>query len=242
VVLALSGKPQKGVSGKRLEKLLASGAARKQATFTEVIDEIGKLRARAQKNGIAVTSVATHGFSDQGRDFLVASDSVRNRVVTTGVPVNVLFDDISSTKAERRLLLLDACREPISSDTRSLNVLSEVQAVMSAELETAIGKASGLAILSGSTKGGFSYDDLDAQNGVFTKAILDGLGGMASAVDGFITVTSLADYAQQRVLSWVEQHRPDHLHVSKGISRGIEGLAAQMPLAWARPSSEIRNA
>lgn len=243
VVLALSGEPQKLVSKKRLEKLLAMGAARKQATFTEVIDEIGKLRVKTEKEGIAVVSTATHGFSDQGRDYLVASDSVRARVVTTGIPVSILFDDISSAKAERRLLLLDACREPVSKDTRALDALGEDgQAVMSEELSRAIGKASGMAVLSGTTKGGFSYDDVRAQNGVFTKAILDGLGGMAPTVDGFITVSSLADYAQERVQSWVAKYRPEHQHVSRGISRGIEGRAAQMPLASVRPSAEIKKA
>jgi hypothetical protein len=236
VVLALSGEPQKWTSKKRLSELLENEAVRRTATFTDVIDEIGRVSSKVGKDGILVASVATHGFNDQGLDYLVASDSVRARVVTTGVPVSVLFDDVSTAKAPRKLLLLDACREPISNDTRNMSPSRAApQSVMSAELAQAISSASGMAVLSGTTKGGFSYDDREEKNGVFTNAIIEGLGGNAAAVDGFITIETLASYAQKKVLSWVEKNRPEHRDVSRGISYTIDGGAATMPLAHALP-------
>jgi hypothetical protein len=228
VVLALSGEPQKWVSKKRLHNLESQGAARKSPTRSEVIRQLQQLRTSSGSGGLVLVSLATHGFFDdgEGEDFLLASDSVKGRVKTTGIPVGVLFDEISNAKAPRRVVFLDACRE------RLFHARGTTQGPeMSRTLADAIAKTSGLAVLSGTAAGGFSYDDLEDENGVFSKAILEGLGGKADKEKGFITVDTLAKYVHERVMSWVSQKRPDHVNISQGISRRIEGDAGRMPLA-----------
>ena len=229
VVLGLAGDPRKVESQKRLEALRVAGARVTSARQVEVYAQLDAQRRAAGTNGLFVASLATHGFSDQGGDFLVAADSLRRRIERTGVAVAELFDDVARSPAPRRLVLLDACRERLSADTRAGR---ETQAAMSRSFAAAIASASGQAVLAGATIGGYAYDDPARRNGVFTGALLDGLMGRAGVDErGFITVRTLADYADRRVVEWVRDRRPDHAAVSQGIARRLEGAAALLPLA-----------
>lgn len=227
--LALAGKPQKVISRRRLEKLLKAGAKRHLPKLTEVYKLTTRLSQTGSSRGMFLLTAATHGLSEQGSDYLVASDTLRERLLKTGIEVKDLFDAASTAVARRRLVLLDACRERLSQGTRAFTDES-----MSRSFAGAIVRATGLTVLSGSTAGGYSYDDIDKENGVFSGALVEGLLGAAPADErGFITVSTLADFAQARVRSWVARHRRDHLKTSYGIECRFDEFAKLLPLAIA---------
>jgi hypothetical protein len=226
-VLLLAGEPRKLESIERLAQLRQHGARRLIARTTDVYRFVGTLARGTEKNGIFIFTMATHGVSDQGGDFLVATDSLRERTLRTGVAVAEAFDEIAHSGAERRLVLLDACRERLSAGTRG-----EGNSAMKPSFAEAIAQAKGSVILSAATLGGFAYDDSLRQNGVFTAAVLDGLHGEAPAgQDGWITVRTLADFVQQRVSTWILRNRPEDAVKSLGIARHIESTAESVPLA-----------
>ena len=226
-VLLLAGEPQKPGSLKRLAELVSLGAVRRGARMPDVYRYLRETTQRTEKSGLFVLTLATHGVSDLGGDFLLATDSLKERMLRTGVAVAELFDEVSSAGAERRLVFLDSCRERLSEGTRGMT-----GRVMAPSFANAIARARGSAVLSASTLGGFAYDDLQHRNGVFTSAVLDGLRGEAKAdQEGWITVRTLADFAQQRVTEWVRRNRPDHVAKSLGIGRHIEATAESLPLA-----------
>ncbi|MCH9648751.1 MAG: SUMF1/EgtB/PvdO family nonheme iron enzyme [Deltaproteobacteria bacterium] len=226
-VLALSGEPRKEESQERLAQLLEAGARRETARHPDIYRLLGEQSRGAGKKGIFLLSLATHGLSEQGRDFLIASDSLREEPIHTSVAVSRLFDKVSDAPAPRRMVLLDACRERLSQGMRG-----EAGEGMARTFAEAIAQASGQVVLSGATHGGFAYDDLERGNGVFTAAVLDGLRGAAPADEqGHITVGDLARYLQQRVVEWVKRHRPEHAARSFGIAQQIEGPAESLPLA-----------
>jgi hypothetical protein len=87
-------------------------------------------------------------------------------------------------------------------------------------------------VLSGTTAGGYSYDDDQRQNGVFTGSVIDGLRGKAPAnAHHFITARTLADYVDKQVRRWIQLNRPQHAQLSTGISQQFDGPAAALPLA-----------
>jgi len=195
VVLALSGEPQKVASRSRLEKLRSEGATVETAEQSDLIRLLGEQGRAAGPGGLYVVAVASHGFSDQGSDFLVASDSRKRRIVRTGIAVSELLDDVSRSGTRRQLVLLDACRERLSSDTRSGGADSE--SAFGQAFADAIGAAEGQVVLAAATVGGYAFDDHEAKNGVFTAAVTSGLRGGARSDDrGLITVASLASYVQ----------------------------------------------
>ncbi len=227
VVLALAGEPQKAVSKARLGTLLDGGAVREPAGQSDVLRLLDRQRQASGPKGLLVAAFATHGFSDQGSDYLVAADSLRSFIESTGVVLNQAFDVVARAKAPRRLVLLDACRERLTAGQRGAGGSG-----MTETFHDAIAGARGQAVLSGTTLGGYSYDDAERLNGVFTAAVLDGLrGGAGTDARSLITVRTLADYVDDRVLAWVRDHRPEDSGLSQGISRRLEGAVAEMPLA-----------
>lgn len=233
-VLLLAGEPRKPDTVERLARLLEKGALRRSARQRDTYAYLGELARGTDAQGLFVLTIATHGVSDQGGDFLVATDSLRERLLRTGVAVAEVFDEVARAEAERRLVLLDACRERLS-----LGIRGESESAMAQSFVDAIARTRGLVVLSGATLGGFAYDDVVRKNGVFTSAVLDGLHGEAPAgPDGWITVRTLADFVQKQVVAWVRRNRPDHAAISLGIGRWIEATAEALPLA---PHPEARR-
>lgn len=231
-VLLLAGDPCKSTSVEHLARLIQSGAQRANARQHDIYRYLEELTRSTGERGLFVLAIATHGLSDQGSDFLLAADSIKGRSLRSGVAVAEVLDEMARVDTRtgalgRRLVLLDACRERLTGETRGEGDLG-----MAKSFAEAISHAKGVAILSGSTLGGFAYDDRERENGVFTAALLDGLRGEAPAgPEGWITVRTLADYVQERVMSWVRRRRPDHAAKSLGIGRHIESTAGDLPLA-----------
>jgi formylglycine-generating enzyme required for sulfatase activity len=226
-VLGLAGEPTKPETKARLARLLEQGVRPVEPHYTALYRHLEEQAGEAGPAGLLVVTVASHGFSDQGADFLLASDSLRERVVRTGLAVDELFETVARAASPRRLVLLDACRERLSEDTRAA-----AGSPTAASFAAAIARASGQVVLAAATLGGYAYDDRSQGNGAFTAAVLEGRRGAAPADPrGFITAGTLADFVQERVAAWVARHWPEHAGISRGISRRVEGEAQSLPLA-----------
>lgn len=116
--LLLAGEPRKPESAERLERLVERGVPRRTARQRDIYRFVTESVEISRSPGIVIVAVATHGMSDQGGDFLVATDSLLDRTLRTGVPVSDLFADLAKAGALRRLVLLDACREQLAPGTR----------------------------------------------------------------------------------------------------------------------------
>ena len=230
VTLALAGEPQKKSSQDRLQALLEAGARQRPAGWADIYELLTESRKATGPRGVLVVTLATHGFNEDGHDYLVGADSRRRFIRRSGIVVAEVLDEIAQATAPRRLVLLDACRERLTRKRASGG--QDTQSAMGAAFAEAIAAAQGQVVLSGTTLGGYSYDDSSRGNGVFTGAILDGLRGAAPADERhFITPRTLADYVNTQVLQWVRDNRPDHVQMSRGISQQIEGSMAHAPLA-----------
>jgi hypothetical protein len=231
VILALSGDLQKARSADALQALLQAGAQRVAAQKSWILRHLQRQGNATGQHGLFVVAFATHGFSDQGRDFLVGRDTVRGFIQDTGIKVDIVFNQTAQATAPRRLVLLDACRERLSSDVRAAGRPSP-ESAMGQAFAQAIARASGQVVLSGTTLGGYAYDDFDRKNGVFSAAVLRGLRGAAPSDERhFITARTLAGYVEAQVRAWVRANKPDHIQRSHGISSRFEGPAMPMPLA-----------
>lgn len=188
-----------------------------------MLKQIRQVPTKAGTDGLLVFAFASHGFAHLGDHYLVTSDTVREDIVNSGIAVSALLDNSSLAKVRRSALFLDACQERVAARGEGQ---SSTQA-----LYDALGDASGIAILAGTQLGGYSYDDDKEQNGVFTNALIEGLGGGAKAEGDFITIRTLGDYAHEEVKNWVALNRPGHQDISLGIERRILGDAGDLPLA-----------
>lgn len=228
VQLALSGEPQKPESIQRKSDLMAAGARVADARFTTLLELITKTKNAAGEKGLVVMAFATHGFTYNG-DRLLGQDSKLTDLDLTGLPVARILDDVAASKAQRRLVLVDACRERISK-SRSVG---DSSSAMAKTFSDAIAAARGQVVLSSTVMGGMSYDDPALKNGVFTSLLIRGLRGEAMPDErGFITPETLAEYLDAGVREWVELYRSDHKDWSRGIGYNIDDKrSGKMPLA-----------
>lgn len=222
VVLALSGEPQKAESRQRLETLVAHGATIRGAAQPDVLTLLQEQARAVGPHGVLVVAFATHGVSIDGTQYLLTASSLLQHR-ETGIAETKVREIVSRMGVPRSLILLDACRERLTSDVRSIDPRSAAAAMR------LIGDINGQVVFSAAAAGDYAYDDTDRGNGVFTAAVIDGLQCRAATdSDGFVTVDTLSSYVEEQVLTWVRRNRdPD---ASRATQLHCEGRSRKMPL------------
>lgn len=222
VVLALSGQPQKPRSKENLQKLLAAGALQTTAQQSDILQWLEKQAMSVGRNGILIVTFATHGMNESGRQYLLTEGSLVQHIETSLTEETIR--DVVSRHVSRSLILIDACRERLTRDTRA-----GVKDPRSA-FRRLMNRLDGQVVISAATDSGYAYDDEERRNGIFTASIIDGLRcGATKDSHGFVTVDRLHSYVESAVLKWVQDNRDPRATRATQIS--CEGQTKKMPLS-----------
>jgi len=225
VALILSGDPQKEVSRDRLNLLKAAGAqVHRNADQAAIRVLLQEQAALAGRNGIFIVSVATHGFVEDGTPYVLGSSSLFS-LSDTALPVQTIIDVAARSAARRSLLFIDACREWIPGGTRA----GTADPRTAAPLIDRMKRIEGQVVFYAAAAGKYAYDDDAAQNGVFTKAVIDGLQCGAGRIRDAVTVETLQRYVNREVKEWLEAHR--HPSSESAIQVSMDGDTWKMPLS-----------
>jgi hypothetical protein len=231
VVLMLSGRPVKKESRGRLRALQdAAVDVRFRAGAGDISAALRGQAALAGRDGMLIISLATHGFLHDGRDYVLGASSVV-RDPATMLSTADMFEVIASSAAQRSLVFVDACRERMVSGTRS--VLAN--AMSAAPLARRMGHTRGQAVFYAAAAGQWAYDDAEAHNGVFTKAVIGGIHCGAAKVRGDVTAETLAGYVERNVHTWIRDNRDPN--VGSATQASMDGEARNMVLAQCWPGS-----
>jgi hypothetical protein len=220
VVIALSGRPQKEESKRRLEALQQAGARVEKAGPSDILMLLQRQAALASRDGLLIVSVATHGFVRDGVPYILGSTSLF-QYPETALPTPKLFDIASASGARRSLFFIDACRERLSEGARA-----GASAATAAPLISRMGPVNGQVVFYAAAAGGYAYDD--DGNGVFTKAVLEGLSCKAAFTRGAVTVETLRTFVERYVRTWIRQHHDPGIGAATQIS--TDGDSKNMPL------------
>jgi len=225
VALALSDEnPRKEISRRRLAQLKRNGAIVVPATQSQILKLLNRQAGLAGVDGIFIVSFATHGLSDDGVQYLLATNSLL-RELNTGIPAARVLDLVAASNATRSLILIDTCRERVR---RQRSTVPEPRSA--APLIQRMGLTAGQVVLYGAAAGRWAYDDDMRQNGVFTGAVLDALQCRAGRDhNGIVTVNELSDTVERTVLSWIRTNRDPSIR--NATQANIDGAARTMPLA-----------
>ncbi|HJQ35587.1 MAG TPA: caspase family protein [Thermoanaerobaculia bacterium] len=224
VVLALSGTPYKRESQRRLDELISAGAQLGPAEKNDILALLHQQAARAGRNGIFILALATHGFMSEGNSYVLGSSSLY-RDPGTAISTEKMFDIVATTGAQRSLLFLDACRERITGARPDPQTTAPALDRMT--------RVQGQVVFYAATAGKWAYDG--DGNGVFTKAVLDGLNCKGSSAHCIVTVESLRQYVEREVLAWIRGHRDPS--IGAAIQVNLDGDTHNMPLANCCPPS-----
>jgi hypothetical protein len=211
-------------SRRRLELLRQAGASVQHADAPDIVFFVRRQGALAGKNGILIVSLATHGFVRDGLPYILGASSIVRFPATT-VSVPNLLDTVARSRASRSLVFIDACRERLSPTTRSVNRQPDT----AAPLLRRMSRTHGQAIFFAAAAGQFAYDDHVNRNGVFTKAVIDGLHCKAAKPRGNVTAYTLGTFVENNVLKWIQRNVDSTAH--SAIQLIIDGDARNMPLS-----------
>lgn len=229
VVLALSGAPVKPASKQRLRQLLEAGARQVPANTDDILNALKEQATAAKRDGMVILSIATHGFMHDGSEYILGQSSTYQDPATS-LSMDRLLDIVALSRARRSLIFVDACRDRVMKDVRSAGAPPAVARQMK--------RIAGQAVFYAAAAGNYAYDDIAAQNGVFTKSVIAGLDCQASSPKETVTVDTLHTFVERSVKSWiVENKKPP---VEAAIQVNVAGNTESMPLSqcWFPPGMQ----
>jgi uncharacterized caspase-like protein len=83
----------------------------------------------------------------------------------------------------------------------------------------------GTHVLAATDRNQYALEIPDLRHGVFTYALLAGLGGKAAGRDGLVTATELIHYVEDEVPALVSKY-PEYPQFPTGYSRGVDFAVA----------------
>jgi len=236
VVLALSGTPQKEESKQRLRELQDAGTRiERNATAGDIFHLLREQAALAGDDGLFVLSIASHGFQQRGDAYILGSTSAFGSPETSLRTADILE---TAAQSRRSLIFIDACRDRIGQGSRS----AAPDPAATAPHIQKMRRVQGQVIFYAAAPGQYAFDDQVHQNGVFTKAVLDGLSCEASSPRGTVIVETLHTFVDREVRRWIRDNKKRTVNPATQIS--MEGETRNMPLSecWRAPGSRIRVA
>lgn len=225
VVLALSGQPRKHESIEKLKELTDAGATTVAASRTEILQHLQSQARSVRQGGIFILSFASHGFSEDGVPYVLASSSQLNNTATA-ISASKILDLASVSTVPRSVIFLDACRERVTAVRGAAR-----QPRSRAPLLAGLSKTDGQVVFFAAGAGQYAYDDDRLKNGVFTESVLAGLRCKAETdAHGNVTAGTLSEYVEKHVRLWLQRrHRNPPAHHATQVS--MDGDTALMPLA-----------
>jgi hypothetical protein len=229
VVILSSRSPVKPESKTRLKALREAGAdVRFQADVEHVRAALREQAAHVGRDGVFIVALAAHGLLHEGNGYILGASSAA-RDLSTMLPTTELLETIASSNAQRSLVFIDACRERMTTGTRS--VLAS--AMTAAPLMQRIAHTRGQAVFYAAAPGQWAYDDPEGRNGVFTEAVIAGIDCGAAKVRGVVTPETLAGYVERYVQAWIRKNRDPE--IGSATQWVMDGDVRNMPLSTCDP-------
>jgi formylglycine-generating enzyme required for sulfatase activity len=233
-VLLIAGEPSMPANRQKLEALQARGVVVGSATRGPILAHVRAVARRVDAAGLLVISVASHGFERDGVIYVLPSDGYRDMLVDTGVNLNAIQSQMTSSPAGKKLLLVDACREAVGARGSGT--------VFSSQFQQAFADARGHAVLLSTGAGQLSYERPELGHGVFTYHLLQGLrGSLPGDKDGIIRLGALSDFVANSVREWwiLEHPGADPQGAQQPWFSG-EIAAKSIPLALSQSETQDR--
>ncbi len=173
-------------------------------TRINLITALQSVRDHAQAGDRLIFFFAGHGVEQDGRQYMLSSDTIRDLMTDTSVPMTLVQQSLSGLAADEVLFIVDACRNDPQS-TRG-DVDARLTDGLARGLRPALGnrptEPKVAATLLSCDVGERAYEDPDSGHGAFTSFLLKGLSGGARQGDGPVRLSDLAAYVRREVATW----------------------------------------
>ena len=205
--LLLSGTPTPEFQ-LRLADLVKAGVVTNSANKSRILRAIFSARVKPKSSeDLLLVSFSSHGFEDPqtGVPYVLPQDGLLTSLSETAVSLIHIEAELDKSVAQKRLLLIDACRENTRTDGKNIGGAGQ----MTKRFVDALAAASGRLALASCDKGQLSYENDRLGHGVFTAKLLEALRGKAGeSGQEFLTLGQVANYVSREVREWVRLNKP----------------------------------
>lgn len=178
-----------------------------QATLDAIRQELDALAARAQPSDTVLIFFSGHGARLGDESALVPVDCDIHRVAQTTLSEQEFSAALARVKAERLVVLIDACHAGSAASFKSAGV--ELELGFNEKSLNQLAQGTGRVMIASSRATEYSYTLDGARNSLFTEHLLGALRGAAlTHGDGVIRVFEVFNYVSERV----RQAMPDRQH------------------------------
>jgi len=167
-------------------------------TGPNLMEQMEFLVKGANRDSQVVFYFSGHGVSIKPKDYLVPLDGRPSNIERTCVSFTDFREELKAKNPKRALLFVDACRNLEEGVRSGINNFGSGKPPAAPEIAT----------LYSCEPGQLSRESKPpVMNGVFTRFLLQGLGGdpEAAAPDGAVTFDTLSQWLRAKVLSYVQK-------------------------------------
>jgi uncharacterized caspase-like protein len=168
-----------------------------EATKANILAAFLKIREKAHPQDVVICYFAGHSDNRGDQWYFIPHDMTRpesdEEVTSKGLSSSTISDEVVRIKAQKMLLLVDACK--------SGSLLVAFRGYEDRKVMAQLARATGIHIIAASTKDQVASEVKELGHGVFTYLLLKGLGGEAvtKASDRSVTVRGLLAYIETQL-------------------------------------------
>ncbi|MEM6265690.1 MAG: caspase family protein [Bacteroidota bacterium] len=181
------------------ERVIARQLLNEDATLVNIRTSLTWLERQATQRDVIMIFLSSHGALDhKGNLYILPHDFNSYNLFATALNIRDLTEGINGVPC-KKLILLDACHSG-QSGFDMLEFASAKAVNVDEVVRELVEKEPGLTVMTSSSGREYSYENAVWGHGAFTKAILEGLGGIADYnKDRIIRLSELDLFVTERV-------------------------------------------
>jgi WD40 repeat protein/uncharacterized caspase-like protein len=200
--------------------------------IASVRQSISKIINSASANDTILVYFSGHGILDAetGQVVLCLGDTNTEQLITTGLPLNSLLEQLSGCAASQQLVWLDACHSGGMTLRGTKNSSEQLVEVLRNKALESKGSKGFYALLS-CDRSQQSWEFPELGHGVFTYYLMRGLRGEAADSQGIIEADALYQYVYYQTLRYIDEtNQQIRLINQQKCGRGERRLQQELPL------------
>jgi uncharacterized caspase-like protein len=209
--------------------------------LSNIRKSLQKIVSQSQPNDSIMLYFSGHGMLEPNTQeaVLCFSDTNKNNLLGTGLPMQELVEMLSASPAKQQLLCLDTCHSGDMAllgatsgrarDGNITNVTNSTPQLMNV-LRQQASQSKGFCALLSCDRGQQSWEFPELGHGVFTYYLMRGLSGEAADNSGFIDADGLYKYVYRQTVQYIDKlnHQVRLINQQK-LKRGDSKLYPEYP-------------
>ena len=197
-----------------------------QATKIGILEAFNKVIASAGPSDVFVFFYAGHGVMSEGSTnggpqfYLVPQDVTQlygndQMLNSLAISANELKNLCASIKAQKQVVIFDACQSGGAVEALAMRGAAEEKAVMQ------LSRSAGVVVLAATGTEQYATEFQELKHGVFTYALIEGLNSCTGSKDGKITIKELEAYVNDMVPELTKKYKGTAQYPNSS-SRGMD--------------------